>query len=249
VRDWLDRRSKSWREGVRHVAIDMGEVFRAAVRTHLPHARIVVDCFHVVQLANKKLAGLRRRPAWKMRGRRGRGGDPEWELRGLLRGNKEDLRPDQLDRLRAELVGMGTYGRRIHEAWQAKELLRDLLRLGFEHARVTPDRSAISAARYRFQSFCAERSYLPEMVCLAETVDNWWDEIEAYVLTGIANAGSEGFNRLIKLDARSAAGYRNPANRRLRARAATTRKARRPAVATRRNRRTAKKGVVAAGPG
>jgi transposase len=49
-----------------------------------------------------------------------------------------------------------------------------------------------------FQAFCAARHYLPELVSLAETVDVWWDEIEAYVLTGITNAGSEGVNRLIK---------------------------------------------------
>lgn len=248
VREWLDEQSQDWRDSVLYVAIDMCDVFAAAIRTHLPHARIVIDCFHLVKLANDKLADLRRRLAWAMRGRRGRKGDPEWDLRGLLRRNKEDLHPDQLDTLRRELVGMGTYGKQIYEAWQAKELLRDLLRLTFKHARVTPDRSAISQARYAFQAFCANRSYLPELACLAETVEKWWDGIEAYILTGVTNAGSEGVNRLIKLDARNAAGYRNPKNQRLRARAATTRKARRPTKPTtgRKNRRATERGTATA---
>ena len=43
---------------------------------------------------------------------------------------------------------------------------------------------------------------------------------------GRTNAGSEGTNRVIKTDARCAFGYRNLVNQRLRARAATTRRAR-----------------------
>ncbi|MCQ4083627.1 hypothetical protein NGB36_24255 [Streptomyces sp. RB6PN25] len=50
-----------------------------------------------------------------------------------------------------------TCGRQIHQARQAKELLRDLLRPTAKHAHVGPDRAAISTARYRFQNFCADR--------------------------------------------------------------------------------------------
>jgi hypothetical protein len=224
---WLAAQPKAWRDGVRFVAIDMCAPFRAAVRRALPHARVVVDCFHLVQLANRRLAELRRRLTRRMRGRRGRKGDPEWKVRGLLRRNKEDLTPEQLDRLRTELEGTGTYGKQSYQAWQAKELLRDLLRLTFKHSHVSPDRAAVSQARYTFQAFCADRPYLPELTSLAQAVDDWWDGVEAYVITGVTNAGSEGVNRLIKLDARNAFGYRNPENQRIRARAATTRKARR----------------------
>jgi hypothetical protein len=61
---------------------------------------------------------------------------------------------------------------------------------------------------------------------LASTVSTWWPEILAAITTGVTNAGSEGVNRLIKTDARCAFGYRNPVNQRLRARCATTRRAR-----------------------
>jgi transposase len=89
-----------------------------------------------------------------------------------------------------------------------------------------PDRSAVSAARYRFQAFCADRPHLPELAVLAETVDQWWDGIENYIKTGITNAASEGNNRVIKLEARKAYGFRNRENQRLRPHCATTRRAR-----------------------
>lgn len=61
---------------------------------------------------------------------------------------------------------------------------------------------------------------------LANTVSTWWPQILAGIVTGITNAASEGINRAIKTDARCAYGYRSPADQRLRARCATTRRAR-----------------------
>jgi transposase len=226
VAAWLGGQSETWRAQVKYVAIDLCATFRAAVRTALPHARIVVDCFHIVQLAQRHLADLRRRLTWKQYGRRARKGDAVYTVRKLLRRNKEDLIGEQLATLKGELTAMGTYGKQIHDGWQAKELLRDLLRLTPKHAHVVPDQSAVSAARYRFQAFCADRPYLFELVTLAETVDQWWDGIENYLKTGITNAASEGNNRVIKLEARKAYGFRNRASQRLRSHCATTRRAR-----------------------
>lgn len=96
-------------------------------------------------------------------------------------------------------------------------------------ARAAPDRSAICAARYRFPAHVADHAYLPELVTLAESLEQWWHGIEAYLATGITNAASEGNNRLIKLAARNAFGFRNRADQRLRSRCATTRRGRREA--------------------
>jgi transposase len=227
VERWLEGQEPAWRAGITHVAIDMCATFRAAVRRALPHAAVVVDCFHVVQLANRKLAQLRRRLTWAQRSRRGRTGDPEWEIRGLLVRNAEDLSADQVAKIERNLGWMGTRGRHILAAWKAKELLRDLLRLTVSRARHAPSRSAISNARHAFGAWCADHAFLPELFSLAETVDQWWDGIEAYIWTGISNAASEGNNRLIKLEARNAFGFRNRENQRLRSRCATTRRARR----------------------
>jgi transposase len=229
VAEWLSAQPASWREQVRHVAIDLCSTFRAAVHRALPHAAVVVDCFHIVQLAQRHLADLRRRLTWKQHGRRARKGDSIYTVRKLLRRNKEDLTEDQHILLKCELDHMGTYGRQIYAAWKAKELLRDLLGLAVSRTHVTPDRSTISVARHRFFTHVADHTHLPELVTLAETVEQWWDGIETYLTTGISNAASEGNNRLIKLEARNAFGFRNRENQRLRSRCATTRRSRRDA--------------------
>ncbi|MGW3635127.1 ISL3 family transposase [Streptomyces sp. NPDC005122] len=166
VADWLTSQPASWREQVRYVAIDLCSTFRAAVHRALPHAAVVVDCFHIVQLAECHLADLRRRLTWKQHDRRARKGDSIYTVRKLLRRNKEDLTEDQHILLKEELEHMGTYGRQVYAAWQAKELLRDLLGLAVSRTHVTPDRSVISAARHRFAAHVADQAHLPELVTL-----------------------------------------------------------------------------------
>jgi transposase len=55
VLDWLAGTPKPWHEQIAFVAIDMSPGYRAAIRTGLPHAQVVVDHFHIVQLANRML--------------------------------------------------------------------------------------------------------------------------------------------------------------------------------------------------
>jgi transposase len=81
-----------------------------------------------------------------------------------------------------------------------------------------------------FWAFCADHAHLPELVTLAESIQDWWPELEAFLLTKITNAKREGLNRVIKLEARQAYGFRNPANQRLRSRCATTRASRNRAI-------------------
>lgn len=187
VATWLKSQTQDWMSAVRYVAIDMCAPFRAAVRRALPHARLVVDCFHVVHLAQRRLAELRRRCTWAMRGRRARKGHEEWEIRGLLRRNAEDLTEEQRDTPVTTLTGMGTYGCWILKGWHAKEKLRALLRLTAKHSHTNPDRSAISNARYDFMTHCLD-SRQPELITLAETIEDWWEGIENYIHTGITNA-------------------------------------------------------------
>jgi transposase len=59
------------REKIRLVAIDMWNPYREAIREVLPHARIVVDKFHVVRMANEDLERIRKehRVSLPVRGR------------------------------------------------------------------------------------------------------------------------------------------------------------------------------------
>jgi hypothetical protein len=111
------------------------------------------------------------------------------------------------------LVDLGQAGDEILAAWIAKEELRTLLSL----ARTGASRHQISHRLWTFYQWCADTN-TPELHRLARTIQAWWPQIEAYILSGITNAASEGVNRLIKLEARNAFGFRNPTNQRLRSR-------------------------------
>lgn len=59
---------------------------------------------------------------------------------------------------------------------------------------------------------------MPEIHTLATTVDTWQQPIIAAIETGLCNAHSEGYNRIVKHIGRIAFGFRNPANQRRRVR-------------------------------
>jgi transposase len=200
---WLAAQSPSWRAGVRVVAIDMCPAYRAAVREHLPHATLVVDHFHVVQLANQMVSAVRRRVTASLRGRRVRASDPEYGIRRRLLRNREDLTDDKFTDMWNRLIDLGAPGEQILSAWIAKEELRALLAL----ARTNPARHTISTRLWAFYQWCADTT-LPELHRLAATIEAWWPQIEAFLHTGATNAASEGVNRLIKLEARNAYGFR-----------------------------------------
>jgi transposase len=73
-----------FREAVRIVAIDPSAPYASGIRRALPSARIVVDHFHVVMLANKMVTDVRQRVSRDRHGRRGRKADPSWANRQLL---------------------------------------------------------------------------------------------------------------------------------------------------------------------
>lgn len=199
----------------------MCSAYRATVREHLPHATLVVDHFHVVQLANQMVSSVRRRVTAKLRGRRVRKNDPEYGLRRRLMRNREDLTTEKFTDMWNRLTDLGQAGDEILAAWIAKEELRALLAL----ARTGASRHQISHRLWVFYHWSAD-TQITELHRLAKTIQAWWPEIEAFILTGITNAASEGVDRLIKLEARNAFGFRNPTNQRLRSRCATNRAAR-----------------------
>ena len=79
----------------------------------------------------------------------------------------------------------------------------------------------ISAALYRFYAFCAATS-VPEIHDLAETIETWQTATILAITTGLSNARSEGYNRIVKHVGRIAFGFRNPDNQRRRVRWACT---------------------------
>jgi transposase len=227
VIDWLGERDQAWRESITHAAIDMSVTYAKAVRDALPHAQLVVDRYHLVKRTNQMVESVRRRTTWESRGRRGRKADPEWlNRRRLLRG-AERLTEAQHTRLIAALDAADSNGD-ILAAWIAKELLRDVLA-----CTVTGGlRYDIAAALHRFYAFCAATT-VPEIHDLAKTIETWQQPMILAITTGLSNARSEGYNRIVKHVGRIAFGFRNPDNQRRRVRWACTRQSRQASLRTR----------------
>jgi len=223
---WLAQTAPAWRDHIQVVAIDMCSIYASAVRRMLPGARIVVDLFHVVQLAVKMTGDVRRRAVREKYGRRGRSGDPEYGVKGLLVRNLEHLRPAQFAKI-MDTLGADWHGQEIAAAWIAKEKLRDVLNLRARVTGSTPGERDVHDRLFRFYDWCAQHDDIPELVTLARTVSRWEQEIVCAVLTGVTNARSESLNRIAKLEARKAYAFRNPANQRRRVRIACTRGTRR----------------------
>ena len=228
---WLAQAPPAWRDRIQVVAIGMCSIYASAVRRMLPAARLVVDLFHVVQLAVKVTGDVRRRVVREKYRRRGRSGDAGYGIKGLLVRNLEHLGPAQFAKV-IDTLSADRHGQEIAVAWIGKEKLRDVLNL---RARITGSVPCERNVRDRLASFydwCAQHDDIPELVTLARTISKWEDEIVAAVLTGVTNARSESLNRLAKLEARLAYSFRNPANQRRRVRTACTRTVRRSLTAT-----------------
>ena len=226
---WLAGAAPAWRDAVQVVAIDMCTIFASAVRRMLPRAKLAVDLFHVVQLAVKTTGDVRRRAIRERYGRRGKSGDPEYGIKALLTRNVENLSPEQFDKIIGTLDASAE-GQQVALAWIAKEKLRDALKLRARVTGSTPCERQVRDRLFAFYDWCARHEDVPELVTLANTIARWENEIVTAVITGVTNATSESLNRLAKLEARHAYGFRNPANQRRRVRIACTRGTRRRAA-------------------
>ena len=218
VRQWLEAQSEAFRSRVTHVVIDPSAAYASAVTSEvLPNAVLVVDHFHLIKLANDALTAVRRRITFDAHGRRGRKHDPEWANRRRLLTARERLSPRTFATMWNTLIDNDPSAQ-ILSAYIAKEELRQLLAAAADRA----DNAEIRTRLYRFYSWCASTN-IPEIHRLATTIETWWPAILAFLHTGLTNARTEGFNRLVKQVKRVACGFRNTENSRRRIRFHCTR--------------------------
>jgi transposase len=207
VAGWLHARPRRWLAQVGTVALDPWRGYASALVTPLGHARVVVDHFHAIRLANTVVDQTRRRTQQATLGHRGRKPDPLYRIRKLLLTAAEQLTQRGRARLRAGLAA-GDPGGEVAAAWQGKELLRAVYRA------VGP--ATAHAALDRFYRWC-DGVQVPELSRLARTVRAWEAEILAFHATnGCSNGPTEAVNLLVKKVKRVGHGFRNFANYRLR---------------------------------
>jgi transposase len=221
VQAWLAARTEEFRAGVEVVVIDPHAGYAAAVRADLPDAKVAVDHFHLIMLANRAVTVVRQRVTRELLGRRGRKIDPAWANRRLLLRGRERLSEAASARMWNGCVDHDPSGQ-ILSAWIAKEELRALCATAARGGHPGEIRDRLHA----FYRWCAD-AQIPELTTLAETIETWWPAIEVFLTTGLTNARTEGTNRLIKQVKRAACGFRNRDNYRRRVRLHCTRHTRR----------------------
>jgi transposase len=206
VTDWLGSKPARWRAGIAHVVIDPYQPYATAVARSLPDARLVVDHFHVIRLANAALDEVRRRVQHTTTGHRGRKADPLYRIRRRLLTGHEHLDAAGFARTLAWL-GLGDPDGEVAVCYLAKELLRET----FSADDVFDAHQRLTA----FYDHCTS-SEVPELERLARTIARWESPILRWHHTGLTNAATEGTNLIVKNIKRLGFGFRNFENYRLR---------------------------------
>ena len=162
-------------------------------------ARIAVDKWHLVALANLMVTQVRQRITRQLHGRRGTATDKVWASRQLLLTGYEHLTVKQKARFNAALAAEDPTNE-IAAAHAVKERLRLLLAEHQPHQ--------IRRRLYDFYD-AAARADMEETSRLATTIDTWWPAVLVALTEDVTNARTEGFNRIIKQTKRVGCGFTN----------------------------------------
>jgi len=203
---WLDGQPRAWLDGIRVVATDLAESYRAGLDGRLAHAIRVADPFHVVRVANRCLDKVRRRVQNQTTGHRGRKRDPLYRIRKLLLKGAERLDGTGLDRMLLELR-IGDPDGDVQGAWCAKESVRDIY--------LTNDPAAAELLLEKAIEGC-RTDWVTEIRSLGTTLARWREQITNHHRTGASNGPTEGLNLLVKKVKRAGHGFRSFTNYRLR---------------------------------
>ena len=198
LRRWTAGASPDWLAGIRVVATDLAESFRAGLSPHLDHARRVADPFHVVRVGNRCLDSVRRRVQNDTLGHRGRKDDPLYRIRKVLLAGSERLDDRGADRL---LLGLriGDPRDEVLGAWLAKESVRDVF--------LTDDPAEAAVLLDKVIIGCAADE-VDEIRSMGKTLKRWRTEILAHHDTGASNGPTEGLNLCVKKVKRAGHGFR-----------------------------------------
>lgn len=177
---------------VEQVCQDMSVAYLKGTKETYPNAKIIFDCFHIVQLATRAVDEVRRRERKQF---------PQ-ELkhaRWLLLKGFEKLDEEQKSRLRT----LRTSHLQTGKAYNLLDGLRWILQMN----------AAEEAERELFW-WCqwAARSRIKEMVKVSRTLRDHWSGVTAYLWTRITNGAAEALNGIIQTVKRKARGFKTVKN-------------------------------------
>ncbi|MGH8303803.1 MAG: transposase [Steroidobacteraceae bacterium] len=181
---------------LRAVSMDMTGGYAKSVRERAPQAEIVIDNYHVAQLATKALDEVRREHWNELRhaGQRDAAKTFKGDRWALLK-NPDDLTDTQADAL-AEIQAIGG---KVARAWTMKEMVRAIFAKGLTVETVSEliDRLLARLSRCRLEPF----------VRLGKTIRKHRSGILAARRLKLSNARAEALNNKAKLIVRRAYGF------------------------------------------
>jgi transposase len=199
---WLDAESEldpaicARASRLRAVSMDMTGGYAKSVREHAPQAEIVIDNYHVVQLATKALDEVRRAHWNELRGQGETAAARQFKHdRWALLKNPGDLTDQQA----AVLAQIQAGGGKIARAWAMKEMVRAIFAKGLTVEAVSDllDRLLSRLSRCRLAPF----------VRLGKTIRKHRPGILAARRLNLSNARAEALNNKVKLIVRRAYGF------------------------------------------
>jgi len=202
LEDWVETLSPERRNGIHFVSIDMWAPYYQAVQSKLPHAKVVVDRFHVMKQLNTRLSQLRTKYQKESTPEMGQ------ILKGsrwILVRNRSELSSIQEEHLN-KILNMCPELRTLY-------LLKEEFRSIFEKIHYR-DKAARFLHAWIVKAKLTGDKYLSKFVV---TFKNWKEEILNYFIEGITNGFVEGLNNALRMIIRTAFGYRNFDNFKLRA--------------------------------
>ena len=172
---------------IKEVCIDMDTAYLSAIREELPKVKIVVDFFHIVADANKRISEARTLIQKQ---------DKVKLPKRLFEKPKEHLGPNE----RAELNNIFQAYPELCALWQVKEQIRTVHRL-----------PSTPLARISYQALIAKMKVSPHLSVKhwARTLARWQEGILAYFTYYTTNGYTEGVNTKLKTIKRLSYGFRN----------------------------------------
>lgn len=178
-------------EKVQLVAIDMWRPYKEAVNDLIPHAKIVIDKFHVVRMANVAMESARKAVRADLSPKHRRGLMHDRFV--LLKRRGELTMPEE--------ISFSTWTKNfpvLGMAYEAKEAFFDLW-----------NNTNRAEAEKGYQNWAAALpvEIIPHFEPIITAVRNWHKEIFAYFDNPITNAYAESLNNLIRIMNRLGRGY------------------------------------------
>lgn len=172
---------------ISEVVIDMCDLYLKAVKETLPKAQVVVDHFHIIQDANRRIDGTRYilQDIYKKR-----------IPRYILVKNKEDLIGQQINYL-ADIIKEYP---ELHMFYLAKERLRDMYKAETKEEAEKQLRLIISTLSSTDDG---------ELISWSRTLSRWKEYILNYWNSRSTNGFMEGIHNKMKLIKRISFGFRN----------------------------------------